>query len=290
MPAMKRQDFIKKISLMAAFTAISPLYSSSQEKKKNMTIRLLRNATLLIEINNKKLLIDPLLAPKSTYDPIIWTSNGIRNPTVDLPIGEKELEKIISSSDAVLVTHTHNDHWDISAQQLIPKDKLIMGQPEDEAKFKKQGFTNIKSVQDTTSFEGISITRTKGHHGKGEIGEKMAPVSGFIIKDGKLTLYIAGDTIWCKEVAEAIQLHQPEFIVLNAGGAKFDMGDPIIMDKPDVLEVCRISKAKKIICVHMEALNHCYLKRDDLKQALKEAGEYGRCIIPADGEEIELAS
>ncbi|MFT3824333.1 MAG: MBL fold metallo-hydrolase [Chitinophagaceae bacterium] len=251
-------------------------------------VRLLRNATLVLEINGKKILVDPMLAPKDTYDPIIWTSNNIRNPMVELPVNKEELDAIIAGADAVLITHTHNDHWDVTAQQIIPSGKLLLGQPEDEAKFRQQGFTNITSIQHTLDWEGIQITRTGAQHGTGEIGAKMAPVSGFVLNDGKESVYLAGDTIWCSDVEDAIDTYQPDMIVLNAGAAQFDMGDPIIMTEADVLLVCKKSKANKIVCVHIEAINHCYLKRPELKQAIAEAGESARCIVPADGETVSL--
>ena len=37
---------------------------------------------------------------------------------VDLPIS---MEEILKNLDAVIVTHTHYDHWDEYAEKLIPK-------------------------------------------------------------------------------------------------------------------------------------------------------------------------
>ncbi|PZR25264.1 MAG: hypothetical protein DI535_18790 [Citrobacter freundii] len=251
-------------------------------------IRLLRNATLVFTIDGFRFLIDPLLAPKDTYDPIIWTSNNIRNPMTELPVSDAELQEIITATDAVIITHTHNDHWDGAARELIPKDKLLIGQPEDRAKFIEQGFSNVISVDREMQLGPLQIIRTGGQHGTGEIGAKMAPVSGFIIKAKSETIYIAGDTIWCNDVEQAIAGHRPTTIVLNAGAAQFDKGDPIIMNIDDVLKVCAKSKTAKIICVHMEAINHCYLRRDSLRRAIESQGESHRCFVPEDGAFVDL--
>ena len=49
---------------------------------------------------------------------------------------------------------------------------------------------------------GCASSRTGGQHGTGEIAEMLAPVSGFVLRaDGEPTVYVAGDTIWCDEVA-----------------------------------------------------------------------------------------
>src|SRR5690349_8172972 len=96
-----------------------------------MKISLLRHATLLIEINHKKLLIDPMLSPKDGLDPVPNCGNDIRIPMVELPVSKEELTKILEEADAVVVTHLHRDHWDVAAQSLINKNKLIFCQSGD---------------------------------------------------------------------------------------------------------------------------------------------------------------
>lgn len=121
--------------------------------------------------------------------------------------------------------------------------------------------------------EGFRITRTAGEHGFGRIGEMMGEVSGFILeaeRDPKL--YIAGDTRWCPAVAQALADHRPEVVVVNAGGARFLMGDPITMDAADVIEVCRAIPKSAVIAVHMEAINHCLVTRRMLGTSVNEAG------------------
>jgi L-ascorbate metabolism protein UlaG (beta-lactamase superfamily) len=249
-------------------------------------IRLLRHATLLITIGNYRFLVDPMLAEKDTYDPIMWTSNNIRNPMTDLPVSSAEIKEIIASIDAVVITHTHNDHWDETARALIPKDKLLIGQPEDLDKFRTQGFSNVVGVDREYHLAGIRFIRTGGQHGTGEIGAMMAPVSGFILQQDDESVYIAGDTIWCAEVEEAIDTFQPGIVILNAGAAQFDKGEPITMTIEDVLSVFKKSQAKKIITVHLETVNHCYMRRDALKNAVEKAGGSNRCFIPLDGETV----
>ena len=53
--------------------------------------------------------------------------------------------------------------------------------------------------------DDILIARTEGRHGTGEIGEQMAPVSGFVLpRPRSRRVYIAGDTILCDEVRAAV--------------------------------------------------------------------------------------
>jgi L-ascorbate metabolism protein UlaG (beta-lactamase superfamily) len=250
-----------------------------------MRLRLLRHATLVIEYAGRRLLVDPMLSEVAAMDPVQNSPNPRRNPLVPLPVPVTE---VVRDLDAVLVTHTHRDHWDTAAAEMIPKDRPLFGQPEDHDKFVSQGFTNVTSVQPAASWNGISITRTGGQHGTGEIGRRMAPVSGFVLRAAdEPTLYIAGDTIWCDEVRNALGEHRPDVTVLNAGAARFLEGDPITMSATDVITVCRAAPFTRVVADHMDAFNHCLLTRDDLRFQLEAERVLEQVRIPADGEVVD---
>jgi L-ascorbate metabolism protein UlaG (beta-lactamase superfamily) len=251
-----------------------------------MRLRLIRHATLVVEYGGHKLLVDPMLSDAGTQPPIESSPNPRPNPLVALPISADE---VLQGVEAVLVTHTHRDHWDAAAAEKIPKSLPILGQPEDQEKVRAQGFTNIHPIKQTQNWNGISITRTGGQHGTGEIGKKMAPVSGFVLEtQGEPSFYIAGDTVWCLEVAEAIRAFQPRVTVVNTGAAQFLQGDPITMTAECVITVCRSAPNAQVVAVHMEAINHCLLTRADLAFQLEAARVNQQVSIPNDGDWVEL--
>ncbi len=45
-----------------------------------MNVQLLRNATLVVKVNRKTILVDPMFGPKESYDPVPFTNNTLRNP------------------------------------------------------------------------------------------------------------------------------------------------------------------------------------------------------------------
>lgn len=142
----------------------------------------------------------------------------------------------------------------------------------------------------TMELDGLSISRTGGQHGTGAIGKEMGDVSGYVIAaDGEPTLYVAGDTVWCQEVQDAITTYEPVVIVVNAGAARFIHGDPITMDVPDVIATCNAAPDALIVAVHMEAMNHCGLDRAGLRAAMEAVGMGGRVATPVDGETLELS-
>ena len=252
-----------------------------------MNLTLVRNATLLIEMGGRRLLVDPMLDPAGARPPVPDTAEPRRNPLVELP---RPAEAIVSGVDAVLVTHLHSDHLDDTAAALLDPRLPLACQPPDEAVLREErGFVDVRPVTGGIDLCGIGVARTSGRHGTGAIGERMGPVSGFVLgAPGEPVLYVAGDTIWCEEVEQALAEHAPDVVVVNAGAARFVEGDPIIMDADDVIEVAHAASRATIVAVHLEALNHCPLRRDELRAAVDAAGVGGRVAIPADGQTLRL--
>src|SRR5579871_4963535 len=147
--------------------------------RSRMRLRLIRHATILVEYAGHTLLVDPMLDDAGARPAMQNSPKPRKNPLVALPM---PADQVVRGAEAVLVTHTHSDHWDGTAARILPKDIPLFGQIEDEQKFRGQGFTNVQPVTSSVTWNGIEITRTGGQHGRGEIGKAMAPVSGFVLR------------------------------------------------------------------------------------------------------------
>ncbi|WP_310829594.1 MBL fold metallo-hydrolase [Paenibacillus pedocola] len=249
-----------------------------------MKVRLIRNATLVVEYAGKKFLIDPFLAEKGTLPPFpAFTKNEQYNPLVQLPIS---LEDLIKGVDAVIVTHLHYDHFDEAAKEVLPKNvKMFVQNGEDATEIKQAGFQDVEVLSESTSFDGIQLVKTKGEHGRGEILSMTGVVCGVVFKHpDEKTLYVAGDTVWYEDVQEELETHQPEVIVVNGGDVKLAEGGSLIMGKDDIYEVHKAAPNAVIVSVHMEAVNHWTLSRAELKSFLHEKGITSNVLVPDDGE------
>jgi L-ascorbate metabolism protein UlaG (beta-lactamase superfamily) len=252
-----------------------------------MQLQLLRHAALVVHLGGKSLLVDPMLSRAEAMDPVANAANARRIPLVELPLTDEQLTQLIGQLDGALVTHVHRDHWDSRAAELLPKNLPILCQPVDVSRFQSEGFANVVPVETGLEWQGLHLERTGGQHGTGDIGQKMGTVSGFILRAaGEPSLYIAGDTIWCADVAAALNQQQPDITVVNAGAAQFLVGDPITMSAADVIQVCQHAPKTQVVAVHMEAVNHCLLLRNDLRAELERAGYTNRVLIPNDGETL----
>ncbi len=288
---------------MAFATHLTAANSFAAESVKTVTdtnysavqLQEIRNATVKITYADTTFLIDPMLSRKGTYPGFKNTYRSeLRNPLVDLPMSEQDVLKDV---DAVIVTHTHLDHWDDAAQKLIPKTTPLFVQNQSDADIiRNQGFMDVRILGKHTEFGGVTLRKTGGQHGTDKmyaspmiakfLGEAMGVV--FQAPQHK-TLYLAGDTIWRPEVDQALSQFKPEIIVLNAGYARIDgFDDSIIMGKKDVLKASKVMPKAKIVAVHMDAINHMSLTRKELKQFVQANGIDSHVDIPQDGETLQF--
>ena len=151
-------------------------------------------------------------------------------------------EEIVAELDAAIVTHLHEDHFDETGARLLPPDVPVFCQPEDAEHLRGRGL-DARPVDARLAWEGLRIVRTAGGMARTmPWSRSSAPVSGFLL-DG---LYVVGDTVWCREVEEAIERHRPRVAVVNGSGARFLTGGPIVMTAEQVGEVverCRPSSS-----------------------------------------------
>ena len=135
---------------------------------------------------------------------------------------------------------------------------------------------------------GIDLVATAGHHSNGPSRDALGPVSGFLLRaPEERSLLIAGDSVWCPELAVELDRHRPDVVVVNAGAARLLDGERITMDADDVSQVLEALPDAQVVAVHMEAIGHCSLTRAELR---RELGIYEpRLLVPADGETVSFA-
>lgn len=95
-----------------------------------MNITHIRNATQIIDYAGKKISHRSVLADKGARPGFPGTARSeLRNPLVELPFSRDKIVDV----DAVIVTHTHDDHWDAAAIAAIPKTLPVFAQHEADA-------------------------------------------------------------------------------------------------------------------------------------------------------------
>lgn len=254
-------------------------------------IQQIRNATLKLEYAGRTFLVDPMLGARGAYPGFKGTYNQhLRNPLVELPIPAAE---VMRGVDAVVITHTHLDHWDGGEHAFVPKDLPIFVQHQADAEqVRGQGYRDVRVIEGSAEFEGVRLTRTGGQHGTDAMFA-VEPVAGLLGQamgvvfqaPGAATVYVVGDTTWHGEVEQALAAFKPDVVVLNTGDARvLGFTGSIIMGRDDVLRAARAAPGAAIVATHMDAINHMTLSREVLRDHVRQNGLEDRVRVPADGE------
>lgn len=258
-----------------------------------MRVTLLRNATLVVEGAGQRLVVDPSLGSPGRRPPLsLFRSRPRLNPTA--PLAEGSGDRLAGITGG-LVTHFrfgHADHLDAEGKRLLAGAGVPTAcQPADARALRRAGIdARPLPHHQTAHLFGGELTSVPALHGRGPVGRLMGPGVGFLLRlPGEPSLYLSGDTVLTNEVRTVLERERPEIAVIHAGGARLDIGSPILMTLDEQLEFVRLAPGR-VIAVHLEALDHCGITRAKLDEALSAAGVSDRVDVPADGQTIAVPS
>ncbi len=251
-----------------------------------MKLHHLRNATMVIETNDKVILVDPMLGKKGTVGPpfTLFRFKPLRNPILDLP---NNAMQIVNKTTHCLITHLHPDHLDKEAEKFLKSNNTpITCSFKDEKTLKKRGLNVVQKIRywEKSDFLGGTIEGIPARHGYGFVANPMGNVMGFYLElPNQKSIYLSADTIYTEAVDKVLKQYKPDISVVAAGTAQLDVFKPLMMTVKDVLKFTKNAPGK-VIANHLEAVNHCPTTRVELRKELEESGLSEKVKIPMDGE------
>jgi len=258
----------------------------------------LRSATFVIESRDRHIRIDPMLGEDGSLPPFSdLRYKARRHPTVPLP---PNASAVLDKITHCLITHSqtfglrvlqHTDHLDGPGELFLKgRGVPVVCTRQDEAYLKGRDLRVEAALSAWASVEllGGKITAVPARHGQGWIHRLMANGAGFHLQlPGEPSIYISGDTVYTRDVERALTECKPDVAVVAAGGARMDVGGPILMPLEEVVAFVRTAPGR-VIANHLESLNHCPVTRSRLKGVLARQGLLSRTFIPEDGETLIL--
>ena len=206
-----------------------------------MKITRFAQSCILIETNNKKILIDPGYIQYNEF----------------LPNNEW------ANIDVLLVTHKHGDHCHVDAiQEIVKSPKTKFYTTQEVADTYPELSPEVVKVDDILTFEGIKVEVVKAVHGyipllKG--GKEINENVGYIVDDGVNRAYHTSDTISFENDYKCDVLFVP---VVNHG---------LVLGPWDAALFAKETGAKLVIPVHYDNPKH----PADFEQVKKEFEEQG---------------
>lgn len=148
------------------------------------------HATVLIETKRTRVLTDPLL----------------RNRVGFLKRRKYRTEKAWHESiDAILISHTHRDHFDLPSLRLLNSSTRLIAPKEAVKRLKLRGYSNWEEVEvgDYINIKGVTVKVTPARHYGGLRSFILTnkPAVGYVIH-GNHRIYFAGDTDQFDEMVE----------------------------------------------------------------------------------------
>ena len=254
-----------------------------------MQLHHLRSATLVIEWGAYRVLVDPMLSARGALMPFRWLAQPRRrNPTVALPANA---EALLASVTHALITHCqrgHVDHLDGPGIRFLRERGIpVFCSAPDAAWLARRGLRPTALASDGPQpFLDGTIRRVPCRHGHGWIARFMANGSGYFLDvPGEPTLYVSADTVLTEDVRTALRELRPDVTVVAAGGARLEIGNPILMSVDEVLELITLAPGI-VVANHLEALDHCPTTRSALAEVARARGLDGKLRIPADGDVV----
>ena len=219
----------------------------------------------------------------------------------DLPVSLETLFAVV----VLFVATVNFELYTLALRDALPKTLVLFAQSEKEAQtLRGYGFRDVRVLREEgVEFEGVRLYRTECEHGAGDLVTSDAYDAAGVAADAcgvvfeaterarkpeTFRFYLAGDTVFCEYVEEALAKFEPAVIAVNAAGAQFPKGHLLIMNEYDVLTLMRRHPDVTVIATHLDGVSHATVSSDSLRTFARENG-LEKLRIPAQGETIKIA-
>lgn len=247
------------------------------------------HSTLLLQINDKNILIDPMFGEDASPVGPIRTKRFSKDSL--------SLIENLPAIDAVLMTHDHYDHLDFKSIRILKKNvetflvPLGVGRHLEYWGIDKRNITEVDWWQEIQLF-GLDLTFTPSRHfsGRGAFDRAKSLWGGWVIKSSEHSIYWSGDSGYdghFKQIGEKLGPFDWGFMECGQYNERWDQ---IHMYPEDCVQAAIDAKVKYTIPVHWGAfslaLHHW---KDPITRFVSSAEQKGQAFLtPAPGTIINM--
>jgi L-ascorbate metabolism protein UlaG (beta-lactamase superfamily) len=266
----------------------------NQVKSEKDSLTWFGHSAFLLSIDNKKLLIDPMLSPIAS--PVSFV--GVKRYKYDEDIMLHVIDEM-PPIDAVFISHNHYDHLDYySIVKLKNKISHFFVPLGVSAHLLRWGVPQEKLTElnwsEETEYQGLTVALTPARHfsGRGLFDRDTTLWGGWVILGKNTRLYTSGDGGYGPHFKEIGEKYGP-FDMTLIEGAQYDRHWPNSHMTPEQALQANIDVlGKNMMLMHWGAFtlaNHGW--KEPIERALKEAEKEGvKLITPQIGKTVLLNS
>ncbi len=182
--------------------------------------------------------------------------------------------------DIILLTHGHFDHSGDAVKISMKNGAPVLCSFELSEILKKEDVKTIDiNPGGTVDFKGAKITAVPAIHSSSYNGLYAGEAMGFIVDNGDIRIYHAGDTTYFKDMELIRKLHKPDVAMLPIGGH-------YTMDIDGAVEAIKLLDVKKAIPMHYNTFPPIEADASEFKRKVASAGS--EVIIPDVGKSFRL--
>jgi L-ascorbate metabolism protein UlaG (beta-lactamase superfamily) len=266
-----------------------------------LRVRWLGGPTATLERGALRVLTDPMLGPRSEQAFTLpqHPSSGVLHAPIarytSLPAFEPQW------LSAILISHTHNDHFDVRAKQLLPKQVPVVVTVAGAELVRAAGFSDVRPLdwgESLTLLAGgveLRVLAVPARHAHDpQLDHNLGRGNGYVLDfqdaRGRLRAYWTGDAVLSDESRELAAKHGPIDVLLpHLGGVGGDGGLGLrSMNAAEAVELTERVAPRLVLPIHHTTFGHYREPIVALQQRAAEAGLSKRFRFLQEGETFDV--
>lgn len=265
------------------------------------SIQWLGGPTALIERGELKVITDPMLGARGPAAFVLpkHPSTGAPNAPIARYLAPPPYS--LDGLDAILISHTHNDHVDARARELLPKQLPLVVAAAGAELMRAAGFQDVRGLdwgESTTIRAGqtsLRVTALPAHHAHDpDLDREVGKGNGYLLEwqdaAGSFRAYWTGDAVLSPETQDFVARHgHVDLLLPHMGGVG---GDGTLglrtMDAAEALELVKRVDPGEVMPIHHTTFGHYREPIEALEQRARELGEAARFRFLELGEKTAL--